>query len=150
MQEENKNIIIGGKDPKDPNYYESVFGILKDKLKIMTRTWYFFGLMNPSTKETYQYKVFYFERKYVNQVAESLSKLDFDTISEIPHEKGQCAYQLELRYLKSGDVFSCQLYEARVGAGGGYYCVSPALILLNQEGKKALSTMSQKLKKLKM
>lgn len=145
---ENNNIIIGGKDPKKTDQYRHIYNYLKDDLQIMKRTWYILNFLYPPTKETYKCKFFYFKREYIHQVAEALNNLDFAAIAQIPHESGDCAYQIEFRYLKSGNVFACQIVETRPDTAQVFYSVTPAIVLYNEDGKKAYTAMANKLKKL--
>jgi hypothetical protein len=139
---ENKNIIIGPKNPKDPEYYRDLFTFLMDDLKMVKRKFVFI-LKYTETNESLAYKDIHFRREYINQVANLLSNLNFDEIINIPREKDGCAFRLEVRYVKSAKMIGMQIIEARVGGGGGYFSVSPAVILLNEEAEKAYRVLSK-------
>lgn len=143
---ENEKLYVGDKDPKNPETYVALFDILKDKLQILKRKFVFI-MKYPKTGESYTINLIYFRREYINQVADCISKLDFDSLAEIPSEKDNCAFQLECIYTKSGSVFGMQIVEARVGSDGGYFTVSPAVVLFDDLGEKAF-TLLKRVKKI--
>lgn len=142
--EENKNIIVGPKDPKKEEYYYDLFTYMK-KLGMLGHK-YLVLVRCPLTDERLKYKEIHFRREYINQVSEHLHQLDFDTVSKIPTEPDDCAFRLSLRYTPSGRVFGFQIFEVRVGFGGGYFSMTPAVILLEEEGKRALELLKPILK----
>ncbi|AJH15752.1 hypothetical protein [Myroides profundi] len=142
--EENKNIIIGPKDGKKGEYYLDLFTFLKQKGMLGHK--YLILVICPLTGEKLKYKEIHFRREFINRVSEHLHQLDFETVSKIPTEPDNCAFRLSLRYTPSGSVFGFQIIEARTGFGGGYFGMTPAVVLLEEEGKRAVELLKPILK----
>ncbi|EHO07529.1 hypothetical protein HMPREF9714_02609 [Myroides odoratimimus CCUG 12901] len=141
--EGNKNIIIGPKDSKNKDYYD-LLKFLKEKEILVSKFLIF--QRSPVTNEKFKYKEIHFRREYINRVSEHLHQLDFETVSKIPTEPDNCAFRLEVRYTPSGSVFGFQIIEARTGFGGGYFGMTPAVVLLEEEGKRAVELLKPILK----
>ncbi|MDM1502902.1 hypothetical protein HX071_11925 [Myroides marinus] len=142
--EENKNIIVGPRDPKKSEYYQDLYTIMKKRGMLAIK--YLLMVRCPLTDERLKHKEIHFRREFINQVSEHLHQLDFETVAKIPTEKDDCAFRLSVRYTPSGRVFGFQIIEARVGWGGGYFSMTPAIILLEEEGKRALELLKPILK----
>ncbi len=140
-----RNIIIGPKDENDPEYYRDLFNFLLKDLKLLSRNVFLFKVKYVGTNESAKYHEIHFRRENVPQILEYLANLDFESIAKLPSEEDGCAFRLSCRYVPSGKLMGVQLTEARVGKEGGYFSMSPAVVLLDEEAQKAYNLLKLKI-----
>lgn len=121
-----------------PGEYGDLFELLMNELQLFKRK-LLLMLKHVETGESQKHALRHYRREHQARLLELFAANDFDGILALPTgPTGECATQMECRYVASGKLVGVQVNEARPHEGGRYVGLTPAKVFVDEDGRKLL------------
>ncbi len=122
-----------------PGEYGDLFELLMNELKLFKRK-FVLMLKHVETGESQIHGLRHYTREHQARLLELVAADDFEGVLALPTGPvGECATQMECRYVPSGQLVGVQVNEARPHEGGRYVGLSPAKVFVGEDGKKLVA-----------